>query len=579
GFTGLLASVNGAGPGTGYTVSEMVPAGFFATTPTVFSTDLLSRQELVALPDQAMLPDSVRTTINFDNVDASGGPISGAALQSYLNQLGVTITDITPSGLGQIVDDRFGFPSQVLRAFTDTNVFWHDSPNDPYSYTLNFATPQVSFDFIRPELFSSTPSGLIVAPWRARAFDRYGNLLDTVSEPQLAFLGTVPPVAFVLNGPEIASVIFDRTIPNTVATLNRVPTDNWTFDVPTDPRREVLVGTELMFGNAREEVSVVGRHVFYNNSALDGNDPAANPGDDGAIAPGKTVLLPTGIVGPSNYSSYSRGINGIMVDINNLTAAPTVADFGIRINSASAPNTWSVGPNPVISVRLGAGVGGSDRVTLIWSDGAIINRWLEVTVKSDLSGGGLGLPTDDVFYFGNVVGDSDGDRDVDEDDFAAVLGEFGPAVAGLTSDFNADGRVNLTDFIILRSNFDNTLAIPTFPAPAPVAAAAPVAATSTPLVSQPLDVIDENYVSDRNRDSSVIAPSLQAAPVLDLLGESLLAGEYVPQAQATVPAPAMQFAATTEYDLRPLDNDMMADGEGDDLLADILAESMLALVL
>ncbi|NND98774.1 MAG: hypothetical protein HKN47_15750, partial [Pirellulaceae bacterium] len=40
---------------SGYTVTETVPAGSTATTPTSFTTDLLSRQELVAMAGQAML--------------------------------------------------------------------------------------------------------------------------------------------------------------------------------------------------------------------------------------------------------------------------------------------------------------------------------------------------------------------------------------------------------------------------------------------------------------------------------------------------------------------------------------------
>ena len=56
-------------------------------------------------------------------------------------------------------------------------------------------------------------------------------------------------MTFTLDGPGITSVIFDRTTTNTVAGLNRVPSDNWIVDVPTDPRREVFVGDELMFGN------------------------------------------------------------------------------------------------------------------------------------------------------------------------------------------------------------------------------------------------------------------------------------------------------------------------------------------
>jgi hypothetical protein len=51
-----------------------------------------------------------------------------------------------------------------------------------------------------------------------------------------------------------------------------------------------------------KSAEVVGRHIFYNNSYWDGNDPAANTDDDNAIAPdpdhatdpslGKTALLP-----------------------------------------------------------------------------------------------------------------------------------------------------------------------------------------------------------------------------------------------------------------------------------------------
>jgi uncharacterized repeat protein (TIGR01451 family) len=55
-FTGLLPSVHGTGPATGYTVSETVPPGHVATTPTAYSTDLLSRQELVAFAGQAAIP-------------------------------------------------------------------------------------------------------------------------------------------------------------------------------------------------------------------------------------------------------------------------------------------------------------------------------------------------------------------------------------------------------------------------------------------------------------------------------------------------------------------------------------------
>src|SRR5690348_6381568 len=61
--------------------------------------------------------------------------------------------------------------------------------------------------------------------------------------------------------------------------------------------------------------SVVGRWLFYNQSAFDGNDPAANPADDGAIATDKSALTPNNTAQTTNFTSYSKGINGLMVDI------------------------------------------------------------------------------------------------------------------------------------------------------------------------------------------------------------------------------------------------------------------------
>ena len=56
---------------------------------------------------------------------------------------------------------------------------------------------------------------------------------------------------------------------------------------------------------------MVGRQIFYNNSAFD--DPATGGSDDDAIATDKEALLPGETAGFANYTSYSRGINGIKV--------------------------------------------------------------------------------------------------------------------------------------------------------------------------------------------------------------------------------------------------------------------------
>lgn len=73
--------------------------------------------------------------------------------------------------------------------------------------------------------------------------------------------------------------------------------------------------------------AVAGRHAFYNRSAWDGNDPLANINDDNAIASDKAALLPGGVATSANYTSYTRGINGIMVDLHGLAGAPIASDF------------------------------------------------------------------------------------------------------------------------------------------------------------------------------------------------------------------------------------------------------------
>src|SRR5205085_11330617 len=86
--------------------------------------------------------------------------------------------------------------------------------------------------------------------------------------------------------------------------------------------------------------SISGRRVFYNESSFDGNDPAANALDDGAIAPDKVALLPGGTATFANYTSYYRGINGIMVDVAGLAGTPTAGDFTFRIGNDDSPGAW-----------------------------------------------------------------------------------------------------------------------------------------------------------------------------------------------------------------------------------------------
>jgi len=201
-----------------------------------------------------------------------------------------------------------------------------------------------------------------------------------------------------------------------------------------------------------------------------------------------------------------------------------------------------------------------DRLDGEWSDG----------VSAFPSGNGS-KGGDFQFRLNVLPGDTDGDLVVGSGDLGTLVSQFGLRGSSLAADFNGDGWGDLGDFAILRRNFGNTL-----PAAAPAAALQAAAESITaaaapvvPVVSQPLD---------ENDDSIAIIAS---APAIDLIAESPSAASYISGPQAISggsSAATLQLAAPSAYDLRPLGDDLPA-GEADDLLADILAESALALPL
>jgi len=108
-----------------------------------------------------------------------------------------------------------------------------------------------------------------------------------------------------------------------------------------------------------------------------------------------------------------------------------------------------------VTLREGDGVGGSDRITMVWDDGAVKNGWLQVTVRAER----LGLAEDDVFYFGNAVGEtgnSAADARVSVADLLLARnnprGLLDPAEIDCPYDFNRDRRVNATDVLLARNH-------------------------------------------------------------------------------------------------------------------------------
>ena len=219
--------------------------------------------------------------------------------------------------------------------------------------------------------------------------------------------------------------------------LNRLATNLWGGDAASWSPEDPTPGTAEQL----KTTGVSGRHVFYNNSSF-----------GATIATDKTALLPGEQASFANYTSYAKGINGIVIDILGLANPGGIddGDFTFKLGNDDTPADWTDAPLPATVDAT------ANQIVLTWDDGAIRNTWLEVTVLVTLD---TGLAVPDVFYFGNAVGDSGNDPNdarVDATDVLLTRGSprpfFDPAEIDNVYDFNRDRRVNAIDTLIARNN-------------------------------------------------------------------------------------------------------------------------------
>ena len=287
----------------------------------------------------------------------------------------------------------------------------------------------------------------------------FGEDVPSIEAPfltvvDLATGAPVPEASVTLDyQPNVGTFSFDvpgRVLPAGAyrATLSSKVADRAGNDLPADHHFDFTVFA-----------TPTARRVFFNNSAADGNDPAANVADDNAVATDKVALLPGQAGAFANLTSYDKGVNGVMVDLSRLpaSAAPSASDLQAHVIDASGA-ARPISP-AAVSVRRGGGASSADRLTLIFADGSVRNAWLRVTL---LANSRTGLAAPDVFYFGNLGGDTGGPGTpvVNTLDLARVRANVGntSAAARATYDFNRDGLINAADVLFTRANLGRALA-------------------------------------------------------------------------------------------------------------------------
>ena len=284
--------------------------------------------------------------------------------------------------------------------------------------------------------------------------------------------------------------------------------------------------------------SIAGRHVFYNDSAFDGADPAAGIADDAAVATDRSALLPGAAATLENVTNYSGGINGLLIDVEDLPdhATITAADFTFRTGTSTDLGTWTALADPA-EVTVRAHSADTSRITLVWDAAdAVTGGWLEVTLKASAN---TGLADDDVFYFGSAVGEVGGALGAGlstspiglvnaADVIAARDNPRGPAnPASVTDphDVNRDRLVDAADLVLIRNSATGPLSAlrpiaPPAPAPAqpaPSGEGEPVLAVNPvfeALVHQDGTLVDTARTDARSVDSLLAAKAGRPDPAV-----------------------------------------------------------------
>ena len=301
--------------------------------------------------------------------EAASSTVSVAVNQTFTGiSINPTSPSVGPLGTQQFTAtavDQFGLPMANQPAISWSITSGSGAINSSGLYTAALSGASATIRATSGSLYGSTTVSIVnqsplVSSTRhpAPAKPLAGQIptalsvlgADDAGESNLIYtwsvVGTPPAaVAFIQNGTNAAK--------NTTVTFTKAGTYN--LQVAITDAGGLSVSSPLTV--AVLSTTVVGRMIFYNNSDFDGHagylsgDPAANLYDDNAIATDKTALLPGQTASFANYTSYSRGINGIMIDIQNMAGTPSINNytqfFGFKVGNDSNAANWSAAPAPI----------------------------------------------------------------------------------------------------------------------------------------------------------------------------------------------------------------------------------------
>ena len=290
------------------------------------------------------------STINFDAINTSGGPVDGAALASYLAGYGITLS-VAGSGADVLVANQNQvYGGGIVEATSGSNLVV-EGGGHPVSYTLTFAKPLSSFAFDQV-IENSGPSGSSYAAWSATAYDASGHVLSTVGNPNITYVysGSDPAVHYTLTGSDIASVTFSGDDEGSAGFANLV-TDTWVEATATNSAAQTIdLNVYPVLSAANSSITASPTTVLADGTStttltVTAKDAAGN------LMSGATVTLSATGTGnsfaPVSGVTNANGVFTATLDssvVENETVQAVIGgtvDETVQVNFVTPPDHWT----------------------------------------------------------------------------------------------------------------------------------------------------------------------------------------------------------------------------------------------
>ena len=349
------------------------------------------------------------STVNFDAINTSGGPVGGAAVASYLAGYGITLSVAGPGAGVSVASQNQVYDGGIVEATSGSNVITEGATGgSPVSYTLTFAKPLSSFAFDQV-IENGGPSGSSYAAWSATAYDAAGDVVSTVGDPNVTTVSagsSDPAVHYTLTGPDIASVTFSGNAEG--AGFANIVTDTWVL-TPEATAMNSASQTIALNVSSVPSGTVSADQYVWGGSASGSWDVAANWNDTTA------ALSPASVAPGSNDSvTIHAAESGATVISGTGDSASLTIDGSTVLTGAFTTGALTVADSETLQLNSGgtltvAGTFTSTNDTIdVRNDSSVQLAGLTLGTDSDLASDGItlvvdgGSPLGNPFFTGNT---------------------------------------------------------------------------------------------------------------------------------------------------------------------------------